>query len=310
MNNINTDLAIEFWLVTIGFFVMLFAIYRYFRLSASIRLISEHIDGFTMLLFRAYIVLMIFFLFGYGYLASSLLYAQESLNNIMIGMVFVFGSFFVLIGMTVQERLTECIYSNNIQLVSTLISAVEARDINLKGHSMHVSAISLLIYDHLPKPVIAGLDRKKLEYASVMHDLGKLGVPESILNKPGRLTDEEFDLMKNHPKIGVTILDGFNGMNDIKDWILCHHERMDGNGYYHVPANDIPLASRIICIADSYSAIVMKRSYKDILNHDEALKRMHEASGTQFDPEILAAFSHIDKAIVQSKQVLLADYGG
>lgn len=101
--------------------------------------------------------------------------------------------------------------------------------------------------------------------------------------------------MRSHPKVGVKILEPLHTFDKISDWILYHHERMDGKGYYHVEGDDIPLAARIIAIADTYSAITMRRSYKEPRTHEDAVKIIEEVAGTQLDRELVDVFLTIPK---------------
>ncbi len=305
MNSLGSNLLVQMTLISLGFIIMSVSIFLYFKLTKKIDLVKGHIDNLTMTLFRLYLVLMIFFLIGYGVIDASLKLGLSFNSMLLVSFIFFFGSIFVIIGIIVQLRLTDGIYRGNIQVIKTLVSAVEARDLNLKGHSMHVMAITLLIYDHMPRNKIQGIDREKLEYASLLHDIGKLGIPESILNKPGKLNDEEWVIMKDHPRIGTVILKDIIGLQDTNDWILYHHERMDGKGYYHLAGENIPMAAKIISTADTYSAIVMRRSYKKALEHHDAIKIMRECVGTQLDPCIFEVFSKINEIEVKKHLSLL-----
>ncbi len=286
---------IETTMITLGFFIMLLAIFMYYKLNASMQLVIDQIDKVTFFLFRTYIVLMIFFLGGYGFFDIVHILQVNYDFVLLISFIFFFGAIFVLIGMVVQIRLSDCIFKTNRQMIFTLISAIEARDSNLKGHSMHVMSIALLIYDCMDKSKTTLINRQKFEYACILHDIGKLGIPENVLNKPGALDDSEWNLMKLHPKIGSDILSNLKGLDDIRKWILYHHERVDGNGYNHLKENQIPLASKIISLADSYSAIIMKRSYKKEMPHEKAMEILKECVGTQFDPYVFSVFEEISK---------------
>lgn len=141
----------------------------------------------------------------------------------------------------------------------------------------------MLFYRYLPKTIKNELNPVSLEYAALMHDVGKLGVPESILNKPGKLDEDEWAVMRSHPKVGVKILKPLHAFDDISGWIEYHHERIDGNGYYKVSGETIPLAAKMIAIADTYSAITMRRSYKAPKTHEDAIEIIKSVSGTQLD---------------------------
>ncbi len=285
----------DIFLVTAGFAVMSYAIFMYFKLSKSMQAVKEQIDKLSIVLFRLYIVLMVFFLIGYAVFDVLMIYAIDYGYIQLISYIFFFGAIFVFIGIFVQTRLTDCIFKSNSQMVFTLVNAVEARDANLKGHSVHVMGVSLLIYDSMDKSKVSAINRQKFQYACILHDIGKMGIPEHILNKPSKLDDAEWELMRQHPKIGIDILSSIKGLDEIRNWILYHHERYDGNGYYKLKGREIPFASRIICVADSYSAIVMRRSYKKETNHEKALEIMKECVGTQFDPYVFSVFESIPK---------------
>jgi len=287
--------VIDSILVFAGFIIITVAILLYLNLLRNMKMVKEHVDKTTAAILRAYIVLMFFFLICYSFIGASL-FLDIDLNNInIIGILLFFVSIFTVIGIVAQVRFADCINKSNMQIMRSLIGAVEVRDIALKGHSVHVRAIALLILDNLPKHLSKKIDRQKFEYACLMHDLGKLGIPDNVLNKESSLTDAEWSLIKEHPKIGVHIINDLNGFAEIKEWILYHHERMDGKGYYGITGNDIPLASKIICIADAYSAIVMNRLYREAKGHDEAIKILKENAGTQFDPELVDIFQKICK---------------
>ena len=126
-----------------------------------------------------------------------------------------------------------------------------------------------------------------LEFAALMHDIGKLGIPEKILNKPAKLTEEEWEIMRNHPKLGSEILLPLESLKEILPWIREHHERIDGKGYYGVPGDEIPYPAKLIAVADTYSAITMRRSYKPPLSYEDAERIMKEAAGTQLDYDLV-----------------------
>jgi HD-GYP domain-containing protein (c-di-GMP phosphodiesterase class II) len=120
--------------------------------------------------------------------------------------------------------------------------------------------------------------------------IGKLGVADAVLKKPGPLTDEEWVEMRRHPELGARILDHAN-LRDISGWVLAHHERIDGRGYPHGLAGDeIPLEARILAVADAYEAMTADRAYRAALGHDAAQEELRAGSGTQFDPAVVEAF--------------------
>ena len=182
-----------------------------------------------------------------------------------------------------------------MELLEALICVMEAGDPNLDGHSLHVHNIVNVFYDYLPTSCQNQINLEDLKYASLFIDLGKLGIPRSILTKAGKLTKEEMELMRRHPEICVKILSPVASFSKISDWILYHHERVDGKGYHGLKGRDIPLASRIIAVADTYSALTMDRTYKASLSYNEAITEIRQAAGTQLDEELVGYFCEIPK---------------
>jgi HD-GYP domain-containing protein (c-di-GMP phosphodiesterase class II) len=130
-----------------------------------------------------------------------------------------------------------------------------------------------------------------LELAGMYHDIGKISIPDAILNKPGRLTEEEFDIMKTHPEVSYQILRAADEYSDLAIHALYHHERWDGKGYPSgKQGEDIPLFSRIITVADAYEAMTSVRVYKDKMNQKDAVNEIIRCSGTQFDKAIAKVF--------------------
>lgn len=235
------------------------------------------------------LLLLIFFLIGYVFVA---LFGKPDM--MMAGILFG-GSIFVMIIVTLIFRLVHTVKDNCLSIAETLISVVDARDPNLKGHSRYVRNVTMLLFDYLPASKKEGINRISLEFASLMHDVGKLGIPEEILNKPAKLTDEEWEIMRNHPRLGVDILRPLDSFKEILPWIEYHHETITGDGYYALPGDQIPYSAKIIAVADTYSAITMRRSYKPPRAHEEAIEIMKEVAGSQLDAELVEIFCTIPK---------------
>lgn len=235
-------------------------------------------------------LLLIFFLIGYVFVGFF------SDPDIMMASILFCGSVFVSIVITLMSNLLETAKERSIDIAEVLVGVIDARDPNLDGHSMYVQNLTMLFYKHLPPKYKNRINKVSLEYASLMHDVGKLGVPEAILNKPAKLSDEEWKVMRQHPEIGVKILKPLHTFDGIADWILYHHERIDGNGYYKLPGDKIPLASKIIAVSDTYSAITMRRSYKEPKTHEEAVEILKDVAGTQLDKELVDIFIGIPKS--------------
>ncbi|MBE9532319.1 MAG: response regulator [Proteobacteria bacterium] len=176
----------------------------------------------------------------------------------------------------------------NIQFVQVMAEAIEAKDEYTRGHCDRMRIQSLKIGELLE---LSAEDLETLEYATILHDLGKIGVKETILNKPGKLTEEEFDEIKEHPVIGEKILEGITHMGPAAKIVGAHHENFDGTGYPRgLKGEAIPLASRIIAVADIFDSMYSSRPYRKKLSLDTVLTEIRRVSGNQLDPEIVELF--------------------
>ncbi len=178
-----------------------------------------------------------------------------------------------------------------METIEILRFTVEAKDAYTRGHSDRVSAYSVLIGEALGLPEE---DLKTLKIGGLFHDIGKIGIPDSILLKTTKLDDEEYSEIKNHPAIGAHILSNATIFKDIIPIVKHHHERFDGRGYPgKLKGEEIPYFARIAAVADSFDAMTSKRSYRDSLPIDVVKEEIKKNSGTQFDPEIAKVFLDI-----------------
>lgn len=188
--------------------------------------------------------------------------------------------------------------------VESLRLAVDAKDSYTKNHSDRVAYYSILIGQKL------GLSQEEIETlkdGALFHDIGKIGIPDAILQKPGKLTDDEYDDIKNHPSIGAKILAPAKIFGSIIDIVKHHHERFDGKGYpSSLKGEEIPLLARIVCVADSFDAMTSDRSYRPRFTLLKALDELENGKGTQFDPRIVDAFI---LAIRENKNYVEKDLG-
>lgn len=174
------------------------------------------------------------------------------------------------------------------QIVDAFAAALDAKNSSMCGHSQRVAVISLAIAKALQ---LSEAEQQTIYMGAQLHDIGKIGIPDSILNKTGKLTDYEFNRIKEHPVIGNTIVQKVKVFEPICDIIRFHHERYDGNGYPDgLSGKDIPLGARIVAIADSFDAMTMPRPYRHSLNHCQALEEIIRCSGSQFDSALVAVF--------------------
>ncbi len=175
-----------------------------------------------------------------------------------------------------------------LDTIIALAAAVDAKDPYTHDHSKNVSLYSKAIAEEMH---LTDQEMEVLELSAVLHDIGKIGVPESILNKPGSLTHEEFEVIKTHPDSGVKIVESIKEMEEIIPYMRYHHERYDGKGYpTGLSGEKIPLLARIIAVADTYDAITSDKPYRKGSDHEFAVDVIKKCSGTQFSPEVVEAF--------------------
>jgi putative nucleotidyltransferase with HDIG domain len=179
----------------------------------------------------------------------------------------------------------------NEDVIRSFAQAVEAKDCYTRGHSERVAEYAC----RLARAI--GLDGKEIErlhIAGMLHDIGKIGIPDHILNKPGALTEEEYEHMKRHSVMGREILGQVGAMQDVTTLIYHHHERMDGQGYPDGLVGDqIPFLARIICLADSYEAMTSNRSYRNSLPLEKVMSTLEQGAGTQWDKDLTVAWMSI-----------------
>lgn len=172
--------------------------------------------------------------------------------------------------------------------INSLVRTLEARDPYTSGHSLRVRKYAMRLARYI------GLDdatKKRLSLASKLHDIGKVGLAEGILNKPAKLSDHEFDLVKEHPIMGERILRPIIRNRVVLSAIRSHHERFDGGGYPdQLRGEEIPFLARMITVADCYDALTSSRAYRGAMSQEDALAILHDGMGTQFDPHLIPPF--------------------
>jgi HD-GYP domain-containing protein (c-di-GMP phosphodiesterase class II) len=187
-----------------------------------------------------------------------------------------------------------------METVEVMANALEAKDSYTHGHARQVAQMAMTLGAEM------GLDddeQRMLELAGVFHDIGKIGVSESIINKPGALDDAEWAEIRKHPDIGAQIMAPVEFLQPIRPLIRASHERWDGDGYPDgLHGEEIPLGARIVAVCDAWHAMTSDRAYRMALPTEEALRRLREASGSQFDPGVVDAF-----LVAQAKGLIPAD---
>lgn len=199
----------------------------------------------------------------------------------------------------IQEKLStkegqtdhEHIYQEYESTIYALTAAINTKDHYTFQHSKNVAyyATELAKALNLNSDVI-----EIVRQAALLHDIGKIGIPESILNKPGRLTDDEYDVIKGHVEASIGIIRHLPSLDYVIPAVIGHHERYDGKGYpRRIAGENIPLTARILCVADSFDAMTSKRCYKDGIPVERVLKILREEEGRQFDPKLARVFGEL-----------------
>jgi len=215
---------------------------------------------------------------------------REVINNeftYVSSLLFFMDSFFVYVIIFLLKNLSSSLNSFYMQTIKSLIRAVKLRDEYTSNHSEHVANLVKAIFDDLPYRLRKDISKTELVEAALLHDIGKIITPLTILNKKGELSVEEYEQIKKHVSDGIYILEPFEVFHKIIPWINYHHERIDGQGYYKLEESKIPLESKIIAVADTYSALTTSRIYQRKRSHREAVEVLKEISGTQLDSEIV-----------------------
>jgi uncharacterized membrane protein (GlpM family) len=196
-----------------------------------------------------------------------------------------------------QARAVEAQSGFNATLVS-LSKAIDLRDSDTEGHCRRVVDYSLMMGKFLN---FSDEELLRLCHGALLHDIGKIGVPDAILHKPGPLTEQEWEVMRTHPQLGALMVADVRQLEKAREVILAHHERYDGKGYPNgLSRDDVPLAARVFTIADAFDAMISDRPYRSAMTIAEARAEVHRCSGTQFDPRAVTAFESISDADLES----------
>ncbi|MCT4661368.1 MAG: HD domain-containing protein [Tissierellales bacterium] len=192
-----------------------------------------------------------------------------------------------------NSQLYEGVKESYLDTIHVLASAIDAKDPYTQGHSKRVTEYSL----RMAKYMKFDDDKiEQLEYMAVLHDVGKIGIKDAILNKEAPLDNEEYGIMKTHVTIGAAMLEKVKTLREVAGGAKYHHERYDGRGYMAgLSGDEIPLEARMIAIADAYDAMTTDRPYRKGLSHEIAMEEIQKNSGTQFDPELVEVFKQVMK---------------
>jgi putative nucleotidyltransferase with HDIG domain len=179
-------------------------------------------------------------------------------------------------------------------IVKALVAALDMREHDTELHSLRVRAYTLRLAQELG---IEGDERRVYALAALLHDIGKIGVPDAVLLKRGRLTDDEWECIREHPALGRRILEPVRFLSEAQEIVYAHHEKYDGTGYPRgLAGTDIPRGARIFAVADVFDALTCARPYKDAMSYAEARREIERNKAAHFDPEVVDAFLRIDPA--------------
>ncbi len=231
----------------------------------------------------------IFYLFSKG--TSSLTYI------FIVGMMVLLYCFSILDA----NKVIKTAHQKEVDLVRqttlALVEAIDAKDSYTNGHSRRVADFSVAIAEKAGK---SREECEKIHLIALLHDVGKIGIPDAIINKEGKLTDEEYAIIKTHPRVGREILSKISASPELAIGASFHHERYDGKGYpFGLKGEEIPEMARIIAIADTYDAMASKRSYRDVLPESKIKSEIERGIGTQFDPQ----FAKIMLELINSGEI-------
>lgn len=211
----------------------------------------------------------------------------------------------IVIDITQEVKLKQEQKETFVQTVTALAALIDGRDVLTGVHSSKVREIAVDIGNEL------GLSLEiveKISIAAILHDIGKISTPEAILNKPGKLTETEYSIIKKHAKTGYDTLNKIPSLGKIAEYILYHHERYDGSGYpYGISGEAIPLISRILAVADVFEAVTADRVYRKSMSLSQAFFVMYQGKGTHFDPSVLEAFFAVMQRKNEESRTMLAE---
>jgi putative nucleotidyltransferase with HDIG domain len=241
--------------------------------------------------------------FTLKYIATGILLKTSLVLVPIVLLVILSGlSFFLLVRFQGYVRAVSTSYDNQLEgIVKGVIATLELKDPYTRGHSERVAKYALMFANEIGK--FSKEEQKSFYYACLLHDIGKVNIPDQILMKPGKLTDEEFEIIKTHPVVGAEAVKNVEGIKNSIYVIRSHHERWDGKGYPdQLKGEEIPLLARVSAIADAFDAMTSSRSYRDAMPFEEAYNRIIKGQGSQFDPILVDKFKKIYPAWIKFHQ--------
>ena len=290
-------------LVVLGAGIMMFGIVQYCKVQRYMKSKTYDEKTFKHWIFRMVFILMVLVLSGYvAFFVLLLLEAIFKIVYFITGLLLLTASVFTVLTVSIQRKMADIISHKTSETIQLMIDVMETKDFFLKGHSEHVRNLVDLIYEALPSNVKKTVNIYMLRDAAILHDIGKTSTLDSILSKPGMLAADERSLLRQHTDNGKAILEK-TAYKNISDWVYYHHERMDGKGYYNLPGSQIPLESKILAVADTFSALYSDRPYRKKFPLEKSIAIVKEVAGTQLDPYIVKIFTGIDPKKIDQASV-------
>jgi len=200
-----------------------------------------------------------------------------------------------------HSQLVRRMETNYFSTVEALAAAIEAKDPYTRGHSKRVTQFAIVLAERFG---VSDTELRTLQYGATLHDIGKIGIDEKILNKPGKLTPEEFEVIKHHPVIGERIIERVDFLQGARPVVRSHHERFDGTGYPDgLRDEEIPFLARVCCVVDFYDALTSDRPYRSAFSVDTTIQHIKEGIGSMFDPVIAKEFLEMSPVLSAMSQM-------
>jgi HD-GYP domain-containing protein (c-di-GMP phosphodiesterase class II) len=285
---------ISLTLISAGGVIMALAAFRYHKLLEYYKQEVYHTMRSGHDINR---ILLYLFIFAFIMAGVDCMLRDTGVFYMMGALAFSLGALYVFFSVRAQASAAVMLREKSLEASRAFVNTIDLKEFHSQGHSKQVYDIVNLFYDELADYQQI-LNREKLLDAAILHDIGKINISAEVLSKRDRLSPEEWELIKSHPRRGKEMLDE-TCFAEISEWVLCHHERVDGNGYYGVLSENIPLEAKIISLADAYSALRSSRAYRPGVSHNEAMGIISGEAGKQFDRKLVECFKRLDQGALE-----------
>ncbi|MDR1948390.1 MAG: HD domain-containing protein [Spirochaetaceae bacterium] len=286
-----------FLLLAAGGVIMVIAAAEYSRLVEYYKQeIYESLDP----RFSIIRILLYLFIFGFAAGAVNCILRKVDLFFVFAALVYFLGAGFIFFTLRIQAGAAVMLREKTLEAIRAFVKTIDLKEFYTKNHSREVYDIVCLFFDQLVDYRHV-LNRAKLLDAAILHDIGKINISAELLSKRDELSPEEWEIIKSHPRRGKEMLEE-TWFREIGDWVKYHHERVDGNGYYGLVSEMIPLESKIIAIADTYAALCSDRAYRSRVSHEEAIEVITREAGKHFDRKLVECFRRIDRNALDRRE--------